>query len=175
MVVHEFSLLAKKGDGVFGGKPMSGQSPGDPMVGQVPKKDFVKVNVDGGCDSGIGQAGIGCVMQNDRGKLIKGYAEKLIYLESLVVEALAALQGLNLAIIEGWQQIVLETDSQVLFESLACNDALVPWKIEAIIYEIKRKAKKLGRVKLSLVRREENSSANLIAKRRKARSCNQGL
>ena len=78
-----------------------------------------KVNVDGALFNADNTAGLGVVIRNEQGQVMVSLSERLPLPSSVIeVEALAAQQGLELAVETGFKNIVLESDSRILITTL---------------------------------------------------------
>ena len=76
-----------------------------------PPPGFVKINVDGAVFSDTNSAGVGTVIRNREGLVMTSHTQRFSHAYSpVVIEALAALHGLQLARDLGFTNAVLEGD-----------------------------------------------------------------
>lgn len=89
-----------------------------------PEQGWVKVNTDGAFRADLGSGSCGAVIRNHTGQVIAGAARWQDYLvDALMAEAVAAKEGLELAMEIGCDRVVLETDNRVLKNLLQDPDA----------------------------------------------------
>ncbi|KAE8661658.1 hypothetical protein F3Y22_tig00113725pilonHSYRG01685 [Hibiscus syriacus] len=68
-------------------------------VWSPPTSGFIKANVDGSFDRGLGLGGIGCVFRNSAGGFLVGSSRVILHaMDAFHVEALTCLEGLYLAL-----------------------------------------------------------------------------
>lgn len=75
---------------------------------------MTKINCNGTFDSDKRRAGIGIVARDELGVVVVGSGQCFSSLNVENVEALAVYEGLQLVEAKAWQQIVIETDSEVV-------------------------------------------------------------
>ncbi|KAK4727019.1 hypothetical protein R3W88_031936 [Solanum pinnatisectum] len=86
---------------------------------------FIKLNIDGSFDSNTNNGGTGGVLRNHMGDWITGFTCKVRVKNAHQAESLALLHGLNLAKSKTMKCLMIETDSQVLLNSLNSNNSLL--------------------------------------------------
>lgn len=79
------------------------------------------------------------------------------------VEALVAQQGVLLAEEQRWKNVIVETDSKILFEALTKAEKNGPWQIQQIVKETKQKKLSFDSFKVSFIKRETNRFVDFIA------------
>jgi ribonuclease HI len=62
------------------------------------------------------------VAQSDSGQVVRAWTKPSIFTDLLVAEAYACLWGLQLALEEKFQSIVLESDSQICVNALSSHN-----------------------------------------------------
>ncbi|GJT23888.1 ribonuclease H protein [Tanacetum coccineum] len=80
----------------------------------------------------------------------------------LMAELYAIRNACRLAVTNGWQNAVVESDSKVAI-SLACAQVDPPWSLSAIVVDIKVWASQSG-ISFSWVKRDCNLAAHQVAK-----------
>ncbi|WVZ82140.1 hypothetical protein U9M48_029438, partial [Paspalum notatum var. saurae] len=89
----------------------------------VMKQGVYKINCDGSFLETNKKGSWGCVIRNHSGEALAARAGTLPCLsEPLQAESMACLKGIELAELLGMQQIILETDSQILTMALSSDD-----------------------------------------------------
>ena len=96
------------------------QKPAAPKWQPAPK-DTYKINYDGTIFSNSEEAGIGLVIRNEKSEVIASLVEKVNKPSGGVeaIEAMAARRAILLAIELGFQQCVVEGDSEIVFKALS--------------------------------------------------------
>ena len=84
-----------------------------------PDRDIYKVNYDGAIFEQQGKAGLGVVIQNSNGEVMASMSQ-LVQLPSTVaqVEAMAARKAIEFALEIGFDEIILEGDSEIIYIDL---------------------------------------------------------
>jgi hypothetical protein len=83
-----------------------------------PPGDTVKINTDGTAKGKPGTASAGGVLRNGSGSWVAGFAHNLGITTSLSAELWAIYQGLRLAKDLGYDDVILEVDSQIAYRAL---------------------------------------------------------
>ncbi|KAL9666719.1 hypothetical protein QQ045_001056 [Rhodiola kirilowii] len=140
-------------------------NPDGDLCWQVPRKGFVKFNVDGAWDGHTGRAGMGICGRDDMGVVWIAEARFVeVAFSCQEVEALALLRALELAEEKGFKKVVFETDCADVFKKVmqgpgneeqardtiqSCRDLLDRnslWSMNLIFREANKCADKLARV-----------------------------
>ncbi|XP_023891986.1 uncharacterized protein LOC112003985 [Quercus suber] len=131
----------------------------------APDQHWAKVNFDGATFAGDNKAGLGVVVRNDAGLVMASLAQLIPLPTSVIeVEVLAARRALELALECGFQRIVLEGDSEVLYKALhQGNRSLAHYG--HLITDIQFLISHFNAFKLSVVRRHCNKLAHALARR----------
>lgn len=131
-----------------------------------PRTGFVKVNIDGAVDLVTYHAGGGGVIRDSTGQWKGGFTQNIGICTPLEANAWAALRGIQLAISLGFSRIVLETDSRELAEGLTASHR--PSNVcYNLITACKRELSNCASWHISLVKREQNRAADMMAARYK--------
>ncbi|XP_059070684.1 uncharacterized protein LOC131860304 [Cryptomeria japonica] len=118
-------------------------------------KGWFKVNFDGAAQSSRNVAGVGFVMWNDSGDLIKCGAKRLRRCTNNEAEVQASLLAVGLARIQGVRNLHLEGDSLIIIQALM-NGEIKAWHLQGFIALIKEELNFFENFKISHIRREGN-------------------
>lgn len=106
---------------------------------------------------------MGIIARNSEGKILACKVKTVAGQMPEVAEAMAIREGLEMAKCRRWQNIVVEKDSEVVFNCIKGKISRDPWRLKPILSEIRPEKKNFGRSQASLVRRESNGCANWLA------------
>jgi ribonuclease HI len=131
-------------------------------VWNAPPLGIVKLNVDARIR--VDQAAIAVVARNHRGFIIKAWAKLIDFSDPTMAEAAAITWALELAVIEKFEHICIESDAKVYVDALAApiDDCL--WKIRALISMSLKLALKFSSCNFHWVKRNANQVAHVLAK-----------
>ncbi|KAK4738045.1 hypothetical protein R3W88_001742 [Solanum pinnatisectum] len=126
---------------------------------QKPPDGQFKLNVDGSFEPKTTNGGTRGILGNHLGDWIAGFACKIKVENAYHAELLTLLHGLTLAKEKNFKHIMVETDSQVLLNSLN-NDSS---QYSHICADCRSLLQQLGAPPLKHVPREANGTANALA------------
>ncbi|XP_028768655.1 uncharacterized protein LOC114726242 [Neltuma alba] len=129
-----------------------------------PQENSFKINCDGAFCKSSGKAGIGLICRNSEGLFSKGWAEKVNVTSAFHAEILAVHKAVVLA--EHWQcfPVVIEMDCKVLFDALIQKSfRCCPWLLHGLLAEIFELVNDRSSYSFSLIPREGNDAADLLA------------
>eukprot|EP00268_Persea_americana_P052112 TRINITY_DN581_c0_g1_i1.p1 TRINITY_DN581_c0_g1~~TRINITY_DN581_c0_g1_i1.p1 ORF type:complete len:194 (-),score=26.59 TRINITY_DN581_c0_g1_i1:238-819(-) len=89
-----------------------------PEIWLPPPANHVKLNFDGSFNPFSQIAGVGGIIHSSAGTLIEGYAEKVYASNSLEVELLAIIKGIEIFLKWGFLHVIIEGDCLSLTQSL---------------------------------------------------------
>ncbi|TVU39939.1 hypothetical protein EJB05_13383, partial [Eragrostis curvula] len=143
------------------------KEPKKPRVAKVwttPDTGWAKVNTDGAIEAKTGKGAAGAIWRNERGETLAAEGRKYKHLaHALTAEALAARNGLLLAVAMGCNRVILELDNQTLANSLKATE-----KDRLSIGDLWQEIQELGRslylFAFLLYTRKKNSAAHCCAK-----------
>ena len=131
----------------------------------APDHHWVKVNFDGATFAGDNKAGLGVVTRNDAGLVMASLSQLILLPFSVIeVEVMAARRALELALECGFQRIVLEGDSEVLYKALQQGNRCLAHH-DHLITDIQFLISHFNAFKLSVVHRHCNKLAHALARR----------
>nr|XP_023887146.1 uncharacterized protein LOC111999255 [Quercus suber] len=129
-----------------------------------PPSNWVKINFDGATFSDLSSAGLGAIIRNDLGPVMAAFTH-LIPLPTSVemVEVLAARSALCFAKELGFNNIIVEGDSEIVIKALSTNGPSFS-SIGHIVKDVKVLASSLGNVSFNHTRRQGNRVAHGLAR-----------
>jgi ribonuclease HI len=144
-------------------KPLVG-TPRSRGVWKRPDLDWRKVNSHGSFDASTFSGTSGAVLRDDVGNLLMAAAKNYAHIpDALTAEALAARDGILLALSGGFDKVILELDNLTLVNFLR-SVASERSKIAGLWHEISELSKSFSSFKISFVKREGNEAAQHCAK-----------
>jgi hypothetical protein len=87
----------------------------------TPLDDVIKLNVDATIVSN--RAAIAVVARNSKGIILNAWVKELMNLDSLVAEASTILWAMELATVEGFGKVTIESDAKVCIDELSSSEA----------------------------------------------------
>ena len=92
-----------------------------------PPSNWVKANFDGAIFQGSAEAGLGSIIRNDRGLVMAALMQVIPLPTSVeIVEVLAARRALIFALELGFDQVILEGDSEIAIRAM--NSLMTTWR-----------------------------------------------
>jgi ribonuclease HI len=146
------------------GKTKPPTTPKDKPVWKKPREGTIKINVDAGFIEMDRQGTTGLVVRDHRGQLLLGQA--LWYehaANSLIMEALAVRDGVQLAIDRNLSSVEIETDARVVLNQLE-DPGGSRSEITSICQEIKELSGFISSINFKFIGRLANEAAHLCAK-----------
>jgi hypothetical protein len=131
---------------------------------QKPEVGWCKVNTDAAFDLASGSGSAGVVIRDEQGQVIAGAARWFDYVpDVLTTEALAAKEGLELALEMGYDQVILETDCSTLKSLLVTSEGMRS-SIGGICFDISELGKNFVGFRVAWVSRDANSVVHCCAR-----------
>ena len=135
-----------------------------------PPSSFIKLNFDGASKGNPGHAGGGGVFWNSQGEIIQLYTINLGHSTNNAAELSAMVNGLNIAIYNGFQKIILEGDSslviticrKIMNDTLPCKVSQI-LHLSAIIEELLTTLRSIEVLLPSHIRRKANKVVDHLA------------
>ena len=97
---------------------------------KAPPPGAIKLNVDAATLRD--KAFIAVIARDYGGSIIKAWAKQTVHLDPTVAEASAIVWALELAMEEGFENIIVESDAKICVDALNCPIDESPWKIHAL-------------------------------------------
>ena len=97
-------------------------------------------------------------------ELFLTHGKELMNLDSLVAEASAILWAMELATVEGFGKVTIESDAKVCIDELLSSEASSNWKISALIGQSLALVSRFSFCDFQWVRRDANLAAHALAK-----------
>ena len=73
------------------------------------------------------------VVRNSKGIILNAWVKELVHLDSLVAKASTILWAMELATVEEFGNMTIESDAKVYIDELVSSKASSNWKISALI------------------------------------------
>jgi ribonuclease HI len=128
-----------------------------------PPSGRLKINVDGSFHAASGKGGIGVIIRNEDGRVLAALQRSLPFISSAFqAEAEACRAGLKVAMQQGWDNIIVETDCAILATALAKTGEDLS-DIGRIIGDCKEYFSTFNYIDIRHIFREANGVANRLA------------
>ncbi|GJN26558.1 hypothetical protein PR202_gb14497 [Eleusine coracana subsp. coracana] len=135
----------------------------EPSKWEPPPEGWIKINVDGGFDKDTGKAGIGIVIRDAYGQaLLCSWRALFRARDAEETEAVAATEGLRLAVEWNPEKAILESDCASVIQAFKCV-ANLKSGLSFIVREGIETSNSLPQLRLSLAKREQNRVAHTLA------------
>ncbi len=121
------------------------------------------LRTDGGARGNPGPAGIGAVIEDEKGKVIKEFSEYLGKKTNNQAEYQALIVGLTGCVALGAKEVEVRADSELLVKQMAGIYRVKNPDLGKLFLQAKKLELQIGRVKFRHVRREENAHADALA------------
>jgi ribonuclease HI len=97
---------------------------------EAPTDPVIKINVDAALTPEA--ACLAAVARNHSGNIIRVRAKKTNFLDPVAAEAAAINWALNLAIAEGFERVIVESDAKNCIEDLSCPPEASSWRFNSL-------------------------------------------
>ncbi|OMO61937.1 hypothetical protein CCACVL1_23137 [Corchorus capsularis] len=138
----------------------------EPQQWERPEDNWCKANCDAAFCKESGYAGIGIIIRNSDAEVVGGLAERHKVCSSLIAEGIAVKNGLQLAKQMRIPKIVVETNSQVLVQSVERSDD-GHWEIDNIVHDIRSLMKYFEDCRIRWIARSANKAADWLSQQLK--------
>ena len=123
-----------------------------------------KLNFDGALCQSSRKAGFGVIIRNNEGlPMVSLMGSKTNVIDPYAAEVFAAIQGLQLAHDIGIKKVIIEGDSASTIKALHGSEDYCSWLGNEIL-EARRLLQRLEEWDLSMIRREANVVAHMLAR-----------
>ncbi|XP_057822587.1 uncharacterized protein LOC131034983 [Cryptomeria japonica] len=133
------------------------------VIWEPPAEGWHNVNFDGVVQSNPRPSGVGIVIRNEKGDIIKCGAKRLKTDTNNEVEAYPTLLVVRLARSSGIKKLHLEGDSLVIIQTIK-NGGINAWHLQGYISLIVGELNRFKNFMVSHIRREGNKVANKLSK-----------
>ncbi|RYR15710.1 hypothetical protein Ahy_B04g072626 [Arachis hypogaea] len=128
-----------------------------------PDADYLKINVDGSFYAHNGNAACGGVVRDNLGKFLKGFACNLGSCSIMHAELWGIIKGLQIAIDNGYNRIVIESDSMMAIGFIKV-DCPRHHPCSPLLDDIKVLRRRLTQVSWKHILHEANGVADILAR-----------
>ncbi len=125
----------------------------------------VVLHVDGACRGNPGPAGIGVVLLDAAGGLVREHSKYLGKATNNVAEYRALIEGLKLACEYGAREVTIISDSELVVRQLTGEFRVKEEHLQVLFHEAQSLLARFGSWEMRHVPREENRRADKLAKR----------
>ncbi|XP_021669323.2 uncharacterized protein LOC110656721 [Hevea brasiliensis] len=125
---------------------------------------LLKLNCDTSRKRNVDLIAIAVVAGNSNDNLVDGIAKRVYCSSPLVGKAQAMLEALRLTAAIGISSFIIETDSTSIYSAMLDSYKDVYWEIQAAVNLMCSLVPNFGQVYFSLVNKEANSIADIVAK-----------
>ncbi len=127
------------------------------------EEDNVEMYVDGASASNPGKAGIGVVLKVN-GKSVKKISKPIGVATNNVAEYTALIEGLNLALLEGFRSLRVYSDSELVVRQINGSYKVKDKNLLKLYKQVKGLEKQFSNLEIIHVNRENNKEADKLAK-----------
>ena len=125
----------------------------------------MKINIDTALFQDLGLGGFGVVARDSQGNFLGGRSfRSYCQLNPAVMEANAMFTSLKLALEQGWQDVIMESDCLKVIEDM-WNNTNVSFEVGVIYQNIHSVSRNFISYSFSFVRSEANLIAHILARR----------
>ncbi|KMS97072.1 hypothetical protein BVRB_7g179330 [Beta vulgaris subsp. vulgaris] len=130
----------------------------------LPSPGFIKINVDAAVNGEYCRVGLGMVARDENGQVLRAWSRTMSHdWPAEKAEAAAVLWATEEAIAQGWSNVVLESDAQVIINAI--NSRLQRrGDIQAMLEDVLNLVPSFETIKFSFCYRECNEIAHRLAK-----------
>ncbi|KAF7835348.1 reverse transcriptase [Senna tora] len=147
-----------------GGHVPSSRASSDQVASWCPPEcDQLKVNVDGAFISSKA-SGIGIIFRDNYGSMVEGCCSATSVNSSLMCEAVAVREALQMAIVLHLSNMVIDSNCKSLIDAANSDVALPDWHCASVLDDIGALKSNLSRVPFCWIPRQCNLAANWLAK-----------
>jgi ribonuclease HI len=129
-----------------------------------PNEGWLKINVDAAFFHNQRKTSVACCVRRDDGSFLCAQTRNMSLVPTVLEgEALALLEASRLAVQQGWDRVVFESDSNTLVHAII-NNNVGNSEFSTIVSSIKNNLSLLTNFEVKFVRRQANSVAHSLAR-----------
>ncbi|KAD6119673.1 hypothetical protein E3N88_10944 [Mikania micrantha] len=128
-----------------------------------PNSGWLKLNTDGSSLGNPGPSSYGGLIRNDHGDWVCGYMGYIGFDSSLASEIWGIMMGLRLIMVMGWDNVIIETDSQAALLLITVNGVDESHPLSLMINECRMNMAEL-KCYMVHVKRDKNRCADALAR-----------
>lgn len=125
---------------------------------------MLEIFTDGACSGNPGPAAIGVVIK-ENGDVVAEMSKSIGHATNNIAEYMAVIYALQEALIRRADQVVLSTDSELLYNQVVGVYAVKNPNIQPLFDQVKHLAKGFKNLTMRHVPREQNKEADFLAKK----------
>ena len=131
------------------------------LDGFAPPPNTIKINVDAAISDQ--RSTLSVVVRNEKGELLKAWAKHTDGGDTLEANTHAVLWALELALLEGFQDIIIEGDAKLCLDAIG-DKSVSSWTIGSLIDNIGERSNFFMSFSFCWVKRDANYVAHALAK-----------
>lgn len=124
----------------------------------------IEIFTDGACSGNPGAAGLGFVIR-DNGKIIKEFSKDIGTATNNIAEYMAVIYALQEALILRADEVILNTDSELLYNQLKGDYKVKHVNIKPLFEQVKHLTTGFRRFEIRHILRAKNKNADRLAKK----------
>ena len=132
-----------------------------PIFWRAPPRGWIKVNTDGSCKSNE-VAGCGGIFRDSNAQFLGAFARSSYLISSTAAEILAVIEAIELAWVQDWHHLWLETDSTYIVHLLYTHSMEVPWPFKVAWANCLWRVRRMN-IHFTHIFREGNRVADIFA------------
>lgn len=109
-------------------------------------------------------ATIAIIARNESGLITKSWAKSFNSCDPLIAEAVAILWAIQVAKVENWSSIIIESDSKMCVDAILIDPHASLWKIAVLCDNVKTLVAEFSFCCFNWVKREATMVAHILAK-----------
>ncbi|KAL4346325.1 hypothetical protein GQ457_17G004530 [Hibiscus cannabinus] len=129
----------------------------------TPPSGFLKINCDAAYDRKNGYVAVACIARDEQGQIIKGENCTLSSWSVSIAEAIAIRKGVMLAINEGWEKVIFESDNLGVINGINSFMSYA-WESTSVIKDILSLAAPFPLFSFQFVKRDCNMATDWVVK-----------
>lgn len=107
---------------------------------------------------------IAAIIRDSKGKVLEAKMQKIDLVDSLEGDAVVAKLGLELVRCQGFREVLLEGDSEIVINAIRCWPQISEWRIHTLVQQVQELGSRLQSCKAIHVYRGASSMVHHLAR-----------